>query len=207
MLSFASIASDDPVAQARLQRLHDTSGELPRRKVLGISLGQRGIGEAKAEVMVELNVDAVKRLLTHFDDEAGKEQLWSHLAEAYGKRHNLQEPPEWPVPSLMKDGAMAYVREKLFTFGDENASFLVARSAMQVLEAAHDESDPVTASKLLAKAFDVLRNDLHLAGALVNAARGDEDEGVEVELTFPEAKKLDAPEPAPAPADAAPESS
>lgn len=204
LLGFAAFANDDPISQARLQRLHDTAAELPRRKLLGLPIGKRGIGETKAEFALELNVDAVKRLLTHFDDDAGRQELWGLLAAAYASRQHLEEVPKWPIPGLMGEGAMAAVKEKLFTFGDEASSFCVARTAMRVLEAAHEASDPVAASKMLAKSFDALRNDLHFAGALVQASRGADGTGTEVDFVFDGAERLDAPAAAEAPAGAAP---
>lgn len=204
LLSFAAVASNDTTSQARLHQLYDAAGELPRKKILGMPIGRRGLPDTNAEFAVELNVDAVKQLLAHFDDEGGEQKLWDHLAKAYAQHANLAEPPNWPIPGLMKDGAFAAVRAAFSTFSDADSAFLVARSAMNVLRKAAAATDPVEVSTTIGKAFDALRTDLCLAGGLIQASRPEGGEGVEVEFKLTGADGLDQPVVSEAPADALP---
>jgi hypothetical protein len=200
LLAFASVASRDKSAQAKLQRLTDIAGALPRRKVLGLPIGGRGLGTTGAEFSVELNVDAVNRLLEKLDGGSLETQLWSDLASGYAKANNLEETPVWPVEKLNKDGALGAIRRKLTAFKDTDGAFLAARTALNVLREAREQSDPEAAAKVVGKAFSALRGELALAGALVASARGDDDTGVEIDFNISGAVALDTPEPGAAPA-------
>jgi hypothetical protein len=204
VLGFAAAACPRPEAMARLEALHQEAAERPRRKVLGLKVGKRSFGEAELRFRVEVSSDAVTRLFERLDTEAGKAELYRGMAEAYARQHGLDEVPDWPVARLEEDGVMAAVQRKLFTFSDADGAFLTARAALGALEEARAADDPVEAAQTLGRAVAFLRDEAGMAGALVAACRGPEDEpGVEVAVEV-EGLKLGAVRDAPMPPEAEP---
>ena len=184
LLSFASLTGADSTAQAELNELFDNRSQLPRKKLLGISIGEHQVGATDAEFKVELNVTAVEKLLSHIGTEEGERKLWDALAESYAMSRGLDQAPSWPLSHLDAEGLMGGLRRNLSIHGDESSSFLSARTAISLLKQAKESKDPVECAKKMGQCFDLLRNDLALAGSLIKLARVDTGEGIDVNFAL-----------------------
>jgi hypothetical protein len=182
MLAFASVAGVDPQAKAQLQQLYEFEGEIPRKKLLGMAIGKRTVGETSAEFSLELNVDAVTTLLAHFDSAESEKELWVNLAKAYATNQNLDEAPAWPLEHLVGDGLRKTLSRNVLPHSTEENAFLTAQTAVEILRQAKEATDPIECAKKLGQTFDMLRNDLALASGLIEASRP--EGGTGVELTF-----------------------
>lgn len=182
LLTFASVTNSDPTASAQIQQLYDNEAEIPRKKLLGIALGKRTVGQTTADFALELNVDAVTKLLSHLEDESTEKELWKSLAKAYATAENLDTVPNWPIEHLMGDDFQSKVRRNISLQGREENAFLTARTAVKVLRQAKEATDPVECAKKLGQSFDMLRNDLALAAGLIEASTP--ESGLGIELTF-----------------------
>jgi len=184
MLAFASIAGQDKHAKAQIQELYESKAEIPRRKLLGIKLGKRSVGQTKAEFSVELNVDAVTKLFGHLESPETEKALWKNLATAYATHMNLEQVPDWPMKGLMNDDWQSGLRRNLTVHNNEQNAFLSARAAVNILRKAREATDPVECAKLLGKSFDMLRNDLAMAAGLIETARTEQGGGVDVQFNL-----------------------
>lgn len=193
VLTVAAVTSGDPADAARLSALHTLADQQPRKKVLGLPLGKRGFGEAQAGFRVEMNAEAVRRLLGALETPEGKAALYRGMAEAFAMQHGLDAPPAWPVARLDADGVLGALGRNLLPLSSADNAFLEARAALRALEAAGAEDDPVASAKILAQAMAFLRHEIGMAAALVAAARGPDDApGVEVEIDRPKLEALEA---------------
>lgn len=169
-----------------------------------MKIGKRGFGETQAGFHLEMNADAVRRLLGKLDSAEGKAELYEGMAEAFALQHNLPENPTWPVSRLDDDGVLATLSRNLLPLSKADNAFLEARATLRALDEAHKEDDPVQSAKILAQGMAFLRHEVGMAAALVRGARGeDDDPGVEIEVLRPHIAALEAE--APEPPDAAPE--
>lgn len=184
LLSFSSLTGADPKARAELNELFDNRSQLPRKKLLGMAIGSHHVGATDASFAVELNVTAVEKLLSHIGSEDGEQKLWNNLAEAYAMSRGLEEAPSWPLSHLDADNLLGGLRRNLKFHGDENSAFLSARSAVALLKQAKESKDPVECAKKMGQCFDLLRNDLALAGGLIQLARVDTGEGIDVNFSL-----------------------
>lgn len=205
LLSFAAVADPDGKAPKQLEELRNMAGSLPRAKLLGLPIREKGIGRSKAELSVELNADATRRLLSHVKDPEKTQALWDRLAHAYAVRHQLDEAPPWPMERLNGDGWFDTFKRNFTAFGREADGFLLARQAVELLTKAAEAEDPQKQGQAIVQAFDVLSTDMYLAGALIDVARGGADDP-DLEISFslkgerfsPESTKVKKPAPAPA---------
>lgn len=198
VLTVAAVATGDPVDAARLRSLHEESDMQPRRKVLGLRVGKRGFGQAKAGFHIEMNADAVRRLLAKLETSEGKAELYQGMAEAFALQHDHSEVPSWPVARLDSEGVLASLKRNLLPLSSSDNAFLEARNALAALDEARTVDDPVQSAKILAQAMAFLRHEIGMAAALVTAARGPEDDpGVEVVVQRPELAALEAEAPEP----------
>ena len=149
-----------------------------------MAIGSHHVGATDASFSVELNVTAVEKLLSHIGSEDGEQKLWNNLAEAYAMSRGLEEAPSWPLSHLDSDNLLGGLRRNLKFHGDENSAFLSARSAVALLKQAKESKDPVECAKKMGQCFDLLRNDLALAGGLIQLARVDTGEGIDVNFSL-----------------------
>ncbi|MDP7037628.1 MAG: hypothetical protein QGI45_00595 [Myxococcota bacterium] len=174
LLTLAGEIESTPNASVQLENLLDNAGDLKRRKVLGLPMGERKVGPLTGELRVELNADAVNRLLKKVSDPASQKDLWTSLSTAYAKRHRSKKEPQWPVPTLMRKDWLGAARRRLFTFKASDDAFLAANNGMQVLQKAADTKDPKECARLLSEAFDFFRHDPGTLGVFINAAKSSE---------------------------------
>ncbi|MEE2901500.1 MAG: hypothetical protein VYC39_04190 [Myxococcota bacterium] len=188
LLSFASLTGADPKARAELNELFENRSQLPRKKLLGIAIGEHRVGATDAAFSVELNVTAVEKLLSHIGTQDGEQKIWDSFSNAYAMSRGQEKAPSWPLSHLDADGVLGGLRRNLSIHGDESSAFLSARSALNLLKQAKESKDPVECAKKMGQCFDLLRNDLALAGSLINLARIDTNEGIDVNFALNGAK-------------------
>ena len=95
-----------------------------------------------------------------------------------------EKAPSWPLSHLDAEGLLGGLRRNLSIHGDESSAFLSARAAIGLLKQAKESKDPVECAKKMGQSFDLLRNDLALAGSLINLARVDTGEGIDVNFAL-----------------------
>lgn len=186
VLGFAAATEATPDASARLEALHAPDSAAPRRKIMGMPIGRRDFGATQSGFHVEMNAEAVARLLNRLDTPEGSAQLYQAMAQAFAAQHGLTEVPDWPKPRLDGDGVLQSLGRKLLPLSSSDNAFLEARSAVKALQEAQQAEDPVQSAQIIAQAMSFLRHELGMAGALIHAARGDgEEPGVEVVVQLP----------------------
>jgi len=192
-LSLAGEIDSNSKASVQLENLLDNAGDLKRRRILGLPMGERTVGALNGRLEVELNADAVNRLLKKVADPDQQKQLWGSLAAAYAKRNRTKNVPQWPVPTLMRKDWLGTARRRLFTFKASDNAFLSANNGMKVLQKAADTKDPKECARLLSEAFDFFRHDPGSLGVLIKAAKSEgADQCEAVHMNFDLSGQTDA---------------